>query len=146
MVHPDTDHPDRFRPGVALRLDDGRLLTVESVLDRDRDLVIRFAEVGSREEAEGLRGSLLTIPSSERRPLDTDEYWPDELVGARVLDADGAELGTVIGVVEGAAPDRLRVESGDGVVEVPFVSALVPEVDVEAGVVRVVAIEGLFSP
>lgn len=146
VVHPETDAPDRFRPGASLRLDDGRSLTVSSVTGRDRPLVVRFAEVGSREEAEALRGSILTIRLAERRPLEPDEFWPDDLVGARVLDPDDIELGTVIGVVEGSAQDRLRVETGGAVVEIPFVAALVPEVDLEAGFVRVAPVEGLLNP
>lgn len=145
VVHPDTDHPERFRPGATFRSEDGRPLTVESVFPRGPVLVVGFTEVGSREQAETLRGSIVTIPSSERRPLDEDEFWPDELVGSTVLDPEDGTLGTVAGVVEGAAQDRLLVDTGDGIVEVPFVAALVPEVDLERRFVRVAPIEGLFT-
>lgn len=145
VVHPDTDHPERFRPGATFRSEEGRTLTVESVFPRGPVLVVGFAEVGSREQAETLRGSVVTIPSAERRPLDEDEFWPDDLVGSTVLDPEDGTLGTVAGVVEGAVQDRLLVDTGDGIVEVPFVAALVTEVDVERRIVRVVPIEGLFT-
>ena len=63
-----------------------------------------------------------------------------------MLDPSGAVLGEVAGLELGAAQDRLRVRLADGREGlVPFVAALVPEVDVEGGRVVVDAPAGLFD-
>jgi 16S rRNA processing protein RimM len=144
VVHPETDNPERFVAGSSL-LVDGRRLTVAGVRTADTALLVRFEGIADRTVADALRGSVIAIPAGERRPLHAGEYWPDELVGLRVLDAAGTERGTVVGMIEGSAQDRLVVETPAGVFEVPFVSALVPEVDQEAGIVRLADIAGLLG-
>ena len=49
-------------------------------------------------------------------------------------------------IVEGVAQDRLAVTTTEGLeVEVPFVSELVPLVDIEAGFVQLADVEGLLT-
>ncbi len=58
----------------------------------------------------------------------------------------GADLGEVVGLELGAAQDRLVVTLTDGrEVLVPFVEALVPEVDVDGGRVVLDAPAGLLD-
>ena len=55
----------------------------------------------------------------------------EELAGLSVVDPAGVVLGEVVGLDVGAAQDRLRIRLTDGVEAlVPFVEALVPEVDI----------------
>ena len=125
---------------------DDRPVTVAASRVADGRLIVRFAGIDDRSAAESLRNARLTISSEERRELADEEWWPDDLVGLRVLDHDGVERGVVEGVEEGVAQDRLVIRTvEDAVVEVPFVAALVPEVDVEAGHVRLAPVEGLLS-
>lgn len=144
-VHPDTDNPHRFRAGSRLVTDSGHPLTVEEARWVEGVVLVRFEGHDDRSQAEMLRGSLLTISVSERRPLTTDEYWPDQLEGLEVVGPDGTPLGRVAAVEEGAAQDRLLVETAAGTFPVPFVTELVPQVDLEAGQVVVVPIEGLLG-
>ena len=63
-----------------------------------------------------------------------------------MFDPSGAALGEVVGLDVGAAQDRLVIRLADGVeAQVPFVEAIVPRVDIEAGVVVVDAPAGLFD-
>lgn len=99
-----------------------------------------------RTAVEGLRGATLSIPASERRALGSDEFWVDELVGFAVHDPDGRRLGEVVDVVEGVGQDRLVVAAeGGGVVEIPFVAALVPEVSRDGRFVVVTPLGGMFD-
>lgn len=106
--------------------------------------MVRFAGITDRTAAETLTGSSLTIDVDRRRPLEPDEYWPDELVGLRVFSEAGEELGVVSAVIEGSAQYRLQVEGGRGTFEVPFVAALVPEVDQQAGRIVIALLPGLL--
>ena len=145
FVFPHTDHPDRFAPQSELFVD-GRSVTVASSRTAEGRLIVRLSHITGRQEAEAIRGSIVTIPESSRRSLDDDEWWPDELVGLRVLDHAGEYRGEVIDFVEGVAQDRLLVRVDGSEVEVPFVKAVVPVVDVDAGHIRLADIEGLLSP
>ena len=109
---------------------DGSQLTVRSVRRHHQKVLVAFHEIADRTAAEALRGTDLTIPSHERRTLDVDEYWPEDLVGLPVFDTGGVEVGVVVDLVVGGAQDRLVIETSEGSREVPFVAAIVPVVDV----------------
>ena len=78
---------------------------------------------------------------------DDEEGWYEhDLVDLAVVDPSGATLGTVTGLVVGTAQDLLEVRlTGGRDVLVPFVEAIVTEVDTEAGRVVVDAPAGLFD-
>ena len=64
-------------------------------------------------------------------PDDPDEYYDSSLEGCDVVLSDGTRVGTVSEVVHLPAQDLLAVRTPDDRdVLVPFVSAMVPEVDV----------------
>lgn len=129
-----TDDPDRFAPGRTLGTDRQDLeLTVDAVQPHHDGLLVSFSGVSDRATAESLRGISLLIEPADRRDLDSDEFWPEELVGLRVFTVSGSDLGRVAAVIEGSAQDRLAVDGSAGSFEIPFVAALVPEVDVAAG-------------
>lgn len=110
-----------------------------------------------RDTAVALKGSTLFIDTKDRPPLRTgegdggeDEYYVQELVGLQAFRAnsEGEEaLGTVEDViVNGGADVLLLQESGSGKqVYVPFVSVIVPRVDLSAGVLEIDPPEGLFE-
>lgn len=130
VVDLDTDRPaDRFAVGAKLLLADRSLLTVVRYEPTDRSPLVTFAEIGDRTTAESYRGTPLYIEVSQRRPLEADEFWPDELVGCEVIDLAGDVVGVVTDVEIGGAQDRLVIGDGDRSITVPLVPALVPEVD-----------------
>lgn len=159
-----TDDPRRrLAPGqvLATQADPGsgvpRQLTVATArLHRDTWL-IGFEEVPDRTGAEGLRGTRLLLDddrgddrgdqAARHDSLPEEEAWyPEELVGLTAYDPAGTVLGTVSGLETGAAQDRLVLRLADGhVAEVPFVTALVPVVDVPGGRVVVDAPPGLLD-
>lgn len=141
-----SDSPDeRFEVGAKLETDHGESLTVRTVRRGAHGRIIGFAEIPDRTAAEMMRGRTLTIGTHQRRALSEGEYWPEDLIGLEVRAETGHVIGKVADVVLGVAQDRLVVDAGDGRVEVPFVDDLVPEVDLDAGVVVVRPIEGLLS-
>lgn len=145
MLRPASDDPDRFVEGAGFATDsaDHPLLTVQRVQQHNDGLLITFDGVDDRNQAEQLRGVSVFIGSERRRELGNDEYWPDDLVGLRVVDTSGSDMGTVSSIIRGSPQDRLEIAGIDGAFEVPFVAALVPVVDVAAGRVVVDLPEGL---
>ncbi len=145
----DSDAPERYRPGAVFLTDEHppRRLEVRSSRYRQDKLMVVFVGISNRTDAESLGGVDLTIATAERRPLDKDEFWPDELVGLAVQDPDGRPIGAVSAVETSGPQDRLVVRTADGrETSVPFVRELVPEVRRAEGLVVIHPIEGLFNP
>ncbi len=140
-----TDHPDQFGPGFVFGGSSGPL-TIEGVRAGSGVMVVKFREVADRNAAEVLKGTQLTMDNTDRRELDENEFWPDELVGLTVRDDTGAQRGSVKQVITGGAQDRLVIVTPNGQVEVPFVAALVPVVDLETGFLTVSSLPGLLDP
>lgn len=147
-----TDEPDlRFAGGQTLRArpprGEARTLTVGSTRWHQDRLLAAFDEVTDRSVAEALRGSWLyaDLPA-DAAPEDPDEFYDHQLVGLRAHDEHGTDLGAVTRVVHGAQ-DLLTIRTHDGRdALVPFVRALVPEVDLAAGRVVVADRPGLVAP
>ncbi len=148
VLRPLDDRPDdRFVPGASFTTDEDppRTVVVAETRPHRDGLLARFEDVSDRDQAEGLRGVTLTIPASEMRNLDPDEYWERDLVGLVAVDVAGRRLGVVTGIVPGAAQDRLVVTTEPGAeVEVPFVAAIVGEVMLDEGTIVIDAPPGLF--
>jgi 16S rRNA processing protein RimM len=133
-----TDEPERrLAPGVVLSTDPAPRgpLTVTSGRVHSGRLLLRFAEVADRAAAEALRGTLLLVEVDPAEvPEDEDEWYDFQLVGLSAVRPDGAPLGTLTEVLHLPAQDLLAVRTPDGrEVLVPFVSAIVLEVDVAGG-------------
>ena len=109
--------------------------------------IAQFEGVFDRNTAEALRGVLLQIDSSEvAEPDDPDEFNDHQLVGLSVVDVDGAELGTVERIDHAAASDLIVLKkAAGGTALIPFVSRLVPTVDLAGGRVVVDLPEGLLD-
>lgn len=125
-----------FEPGSEVYVGD-RSQTVRDLRSGKKGPQVAFLGVTDRFAAESLRGSDVFV--TERRQLDEGEFWPADLVGLEVRPGGGR----VVAVAHGPAQDRLVIEREGTRFEVPFVSALVPVVDPEAGFVEIVEIEGL---
>ena len=97
-----TDDPDlRFAVGRVMATDPAAAgpLTVESVRWHSGRLLIRFAGIADRNQAEELRGTWLTLDSAEAGPSgDPDEFHDAELIGLAVVTTTGQPVGRVTDV------------------------------------------------
>jgi len=139
-----SDHPEQFTSGFQLSGTGGEL-TIERVRSGAGVAIVKFVGVNDRDGAELLKGVQLTMEKSDLRTLDEGEYWPSQLQGLEVLDPSGTKRGVVLDVITGGAQDRLAIQVPTGRVEVPFVDALVPTVDIKGGFVVIEDVPGLLE-
>lgn len=106
----------------------------------------RIAEVGTKEEADALRGVQLFAERTQLPSLPDDEYYHADLVGLQVRNTGGATLGAVKTVLDHGAGDILEIqlEGSSETVLLPFTLALVPTVDLASGTIIADPPEGLF--
>jgi 16S rRNA processing protein RimM len=145
-----TDDPDeRFAAGAVLGTDPPARgpLTVAGMRRSGPVLVIGFDGITDRNAAEALRGTTLTLDSADLPvPDDPEEFYDHQLIGLSVADRTGIVLGTVVQVWHPPASPVLVVDRPDGSQEfVPFVSAIVPVVDLEHGRLIVDPPDGMFA-
>jgi len=145
-----TDSPERrFVVGADFATDPAERgpLTLRSAREHSGVLLLAFEGVDDRDGAEALRGTVLLIDADASD--EPDAWYDDELVGLRAELADGTVLGEVVALLTGGAQDLLQVRparggSGDDVL-VPFMTALVPVVDVAGGRVVLDPPGGMFD-
>jgi 16S rRNA processing protein RimM len=121
-------------------------MTIDRVRSSETTLLVSFVGVEDRDAAERLRGLTLWIDENDRRDLESDEYWPEDLIGLEVRDPEGKPLGSIVAVDAESPQSRLTVATARGEFIVPLVTALVPEVNQEDGYLVVDPIEGLLDP
>jgi 16S rRNA processing protein RimM len=100
----------------------------------------RLSGIGTREEAEALRGQRLYADRDRLPALPEDEFYHADLIGLTVVDTGGVPLGRVIAVHDHGAGDILEI-AGEGPrggsILLPFTQEIVPTVDLASG--RIVA-------
>jgi 16S rRNA processing protein RimM len=144
-----TDEPDnRFTVGRVLGVE-GRAdlaLKVVSTKASAGRLVVGFSAIIDRNAAEAARGWVLTAEVSvDETPDDPEEYYDRQLIGLQVLSATGQLQGEVSAVLHHGVQDLLVVATTAGERLVPFVAALVPEIDLTAKTLTLAAVSGLFE-
>ena len=151
-----TDDPDgRFAPGSTFTLQvpesspwHGKPLTVREFRWMNSHPVAFFEGVEDRSGAEELVRAILWIDEdAESAPVEDDAWYDHQLVGLDVV-RDGDVVGRVIRVDHLPSQDLLAVRptgAADDEILVPFVKAIVPEVDISTGRVIVTPPAGLFE-
>ena len=128
-----TDYPERFKKGATVKADERRLTIVDSSSNGEH-FTLRFAEVPDRSSAESLIGTYLTVPMEEAGPLPEGSYYHFQLVGLRVVDPRGQELGQVEEVLTYPANDVLRVvRPGGQELLVPMIRSVIRSIDPLSG-------------
>lgn len=123
----------------------GRAYVVRSARPQGDTLLLALEGVDSREAADALRNVEIDVPLAERAPLAPDRFYLDDLLGLRVIDPAGRLVGTVVEVLERPAAEVLRIRMADGGEGlVPLVRAIVQQVDLAAGEVRIDPPRGLL--
>lgn len=141
-VHKLTEVEHRFAPGSALRLEDGRTLTVQSSRPHQQQLLVKFEEVADRTQAEALRGEVLLISAEESPDPPGGAFWIHQVVGLEVVTEGGRSLGRIREVEGNPANDLWVTESG---ALIPAIRDVVASVDLEAGRVTIKEIPGLLE-
>lgn len=127
-----TDWPEHLAVGAELYLDGEvearRVVALES---GRRVPVVRITGIETREAAEGLRDRFLEV---EARDLPQGTYFWHQIVGLRVLDPNGVEIGTVTDVFRVGENEVYTVTRPDGGENlVPALQSVVKEIDVANG-------------
>ncbi len=109
VIAPISNIASRFTIGAVLRDGDIARTIVSSRVQADR-FVVRFDGIEDRNAAEALRGHELLADAIESD--DPDEFFVHELIGSRMVDQHGRDLGVIAHVEANPAHDIAVCDSG----------------------------------
>lgn len=136
-----TAEPEALLDYKALKREDGSpALTLTSGRPAKGGLVVRAAEVETREQAEAMRGLKLYIDRDALPEPEEDEFYVTDLIGLDAVTPEGELLGRIRNVQDFGAGDLLEIQPAEGASwYLPFTREAVPEVRISDG--RVVAVK-----
>lgn len=142
-----TDDPDaRFPVGASLQTDPAEKgpLTIVSGRVHNGILLLGFAGITDRTAVEKLRNTLLLAEVDIDAESSDDLYHIAQIKGCSVLLENGTEVGVVTDVLELPAQDTLVIETSSVEKLVPFVTTMVPTIDIKNKKLVISPPEGLL--
>ena len=148
-----TDSPnERFVPGAVLELQVpeespwfGKTVTVSELKWFNSSPVLFLKDVADRTQAESLIKAILLVDQDlDELPKEPEAWFQHQLVGLAVM-RNGVKVGEVARLEQFPAHDMLIVKTANSEVMVPFVKAIVPEVDLVGQRIIVTPPNGLFE-
>jgi 16S rRNA processing protein RimM len=135
-LHSFTADPAAIVSYGPLETEDGRIVEIEAMRPAKDHFVARLSGIADRNAAEQLKNIKLYVPRERLpEPEEPDEFYHADLVGLRVVDRAGAQIGTVVAVHNFGAGDLIEMqpETGSKTELLPFDAATVSEVDLASG-------------
>ncbi|MFN2746205.1 MULTISPECIES: ribosome maturation factor RimM [Bacillus] len=147
-----TDFPEeRYKSGNTLYLFmEGKEEPVQATVSAHRlhkqFHLLQFKEVETLTEAEKLKNALIKVPEDQLGQLAKDEFYFHEIIGCDVFSEDGDEIGKVKEILTPGANDVWVVgRPGKKDVLIPYIDAVVKDINVEDKTIKIHIMEGLLD-
>jgi 16S rRNA processing protein RimM len=117
---------------------------VERMRRHQEGMIILFADLKDRDQAELLREQMVHIHMRDAVPLEDGEYYLFQIEGILVVSEEGEELGRLTGLIETGANDVYVVTTpAGGELLLPAIPDVIKNVDVQGGKMTVHLLDGL---
>lgn len=134
-VFPTTDDARRFEELSDVLLEtagEPRKLSVECVRFFKGRPILKFKGLDRIEDVEGLKGKKLLVDREDALPLEEDEHYVGDLLGAKVILGDGTAYGILRDILKTGANDVFEIQKEDGATDyLPSIKEVVLAIDVE---------------
>ncbi len=145
----DVDYPEDYEDLKHLFIEQkGRLIPFfleHFVLQPGNKALVKFEELNTIDQVEGLVGSEVYLPLTELQELDEDQYYFHELIGFEVFDETKGLIGPVQIVYDLETQDLLGVTHQGKEVLIPIQDGIILKVDKAAKKVFCQLPEGLLE-
>ena len=148
-VFPTTDDASRFKKLKQVILDTGKEdleLEVTGVKFFKNMVILKFKGIDDMDTANKYRQKSLLVTRKNAVRLSKDEYFIADLMGLKVQNEEGEEIGILKDVMETGANDVYVITMNDGrELLLPAIKQCILNVDMEAGYMQVHVLNGLLD-
>ena len=146
-VFPTTDDAQRFKKLKKVYLDTGKEkmeLEISSVRFFKNLVILKFKGIDNINDIEKYKGKDLLVTRDQAVPLEEDEYFIYDIIGAKVVTEDGSEFGQLKEVLQTGANDVYVVKTTEGKeILLPVIEECILNIDIENKVVTAHIMPGL---
>ncbi|GHV22386.1 hypothetical protein FACS189494_09150 [Spirochaetia bacterium] len=107
---------------------------IERIYESGSNLLVKFTNIDTPEDAKKLSGSEVLVKKSEAAPLKEYEFYIEELKGLHLINKNDEFIGVITDVTEGGGGNLIEIKLADGELRlIPFCGEFIGEVSVEKG-------------
>ena len=119
---------------------------VEKARVDDTRTLVKFKGIDDRDEVGKLTGFYIAVSREDAVKLPEGRYFIADLIGLTVVDDERGELGSIKDIINSGASDIIIVKrKGKNELLIPYLNAIVYEVDIPGGTMKVKLPEGLYE-
>lgn len=119
-------------------------LNIDGIKYQKNNIIVKFREVNSIEEAQNYKNSVLYLPKEELGKLPENVYYIADLLGCIVFSENGDKIGVLCDVFSTGSNDVYDIKrEGAKNLLVPIIDGVVKSVDTENGKITIKIPEGL---
>ncbi|MDR0125896.1 MULTISPECIES: ribosome maturation factor RimM [Bacillus] len=147
-----TDFPEeRYKKGSVLYIfkqgqKDPLKVTVASHRQHKQFDLLTFEEIGSLNEAEQLKESILKVEKEHLGSLDEGEFYFHQIIGCEVYDEQDKLIGQIKEILTPGANDVWVVQrKGKKDALIPYIPSVVKKIDISSKTIHIEVMEGLID-
>jgi len=133
---------------VTLRTPDGATLRefgIKNVKPHANGFILSLKDFDDINQALSLVGCELCLKRSQLPEPDDDEYYWCDLIGLRVVTADGVEVGTLADIFETGSNDVYVVRKERREHLIPAIASVISSIDLAGGTMVITPLDGLLD-
>ncbi|MDP4087960.1 MAG: ribosome maturation factor RimM [Bacillota bacterium] len=134
-VFPLTDDIKRFKKLKTVLLNDAEVKVVWCKIQIDK-VILKLEGIESIEAAEKLKGEYIKVKREDAVKLPEGRYFVVDIVGCKVVDTNGKEIGTVKEVIFTGSNEVYWVK-GEKEVMVPAIKSVVEDIDIDNSIITI---------
>jgi len=142
-----TADPEAIASYGSLDASNGATLKIKSLKVHKDFFRARIDGIDDRNAAEALKGLELSIPRDRLPEPEEDEIYHTDLIGLSVLDTNGANIGSVVDILDFGAGELLemKLQNVEATVLMPFDTQTVPQINLDTGTLTINPPDGLLD-
>lgn len=148
-VFPTTDDINRYKQLKEVILDTGKehkKLEIENIRFFKQMVIVKFKGIDTINDIEKYKGKDILVTREQAIPLEEDEYFIYDIIGAAVITEEGREIGTLEEVLQTGANDVFVVKSLEGKeLLFPVIKDCVLDINIEEKKVTIHVMKGLLE-
>lgn len=143
-IFPYSNMPENFRKQKYF-LYNGKKLYVKSVKLLTKFVVVKFNGVDTIEDAQAMKGIVISIEKENAAPLGENEYYMKDIIGCGVYENDNY-LGDIKDIIETGGNDVYSViDHNKREILIPALKNVIKKIDIGKKIIHVILPEGLLD-